>query len=192
MTAWELLLPRQEWLHGESLLWGFMCDNDTSVKIAVWTLIHWLELLFCFLVIPTYWLYYCEPIKYRDGCNECSNVVECALLVCVLCLPVPFLHLIECFRNLAGIKFLVSALFKIITNNYKYLFVCSHYFMLWFLFVQFIMISMYILLADHDRVWHSINVFRFTFLWTVLPSIHGCCVILTNWTHAPMNGIQWL
>ena len=38
----------------------------------------------------------------RDGCVECSNVVECALLVCALCQPVPpsihpSLHLVDLF-----------------------------------------------------------------------------------------------
>ena len=47
------------------------------------------------------------------------NVVECALLVCVLCQPVPpsihpSLHLIDSFRNLC--KFLVSAPFLLLAT----------------------------------------------------------------------------
>ena len=32
---------------------------------------------------------YISSSEYRDGCVKCSDVVECALLVCVLCQPVP-------------------------------------------------------------------------------------------------------
>ena len=50
---------------------------------------------------------------------KCSNVVECALLVCVLCQPVPpsihpSLNLIDSFRNLC--KFLVSAPFLLLAT----------------------------------------------------------------------------
>ena len=41
----------------------------------------------------------CHCYFCRDGCVKCSNGVECALLVCVLCQPVPHAPIPFCYAT---------------------------------------------------------------------------------------------